>query len=66
MPTVADEFSPPQELIESLLVSEVMPKLASFENDGCSKLIAQLVIAVRETTTPCRNLRIYGPNRDSS
>lgn len=57
MPTAADEFSPPQELIEVLLHSEVLPKLASLENEGCPKLIAQLVIAVRETTTP---VGIYG------
>ncbi len=32
MTTVADEFDPPQEFIESLLASEVLPKLASFES----------------------------------
>ena len=50
MPTVVDEFSPPQELIAALVDSEILPKLASFENEGCSQLIAELVIAVRETT----------------
>ena len=50
MPTVADEFDPPQEFIESLLASEVLSNLASFELDGCPKLIAQLFIAIQDRT----------------
>ena len=50
MPTAADEFDPPKEFIESLLASEVLPKLASFELGGCPKLIAQLVIAIHDRT----------------
>ncbi len=51
MPTAADEFEPPAELIQSLLSSEVLPRLASFENDGCPKLFARTFIAVRELKT---------------
>ncbi len=49
MSTAADEFEPPTELIELLLASEVLPRLASFENEGCPKLLAQTYIAVRES-----------------
>ena len=49
MPTAADEFEPPTELLELLLASEVLPRLASFENEGCPKLLARTYIAVRES-----------------
>lgn len=49
MPTAADEFQPPTELLELLLASEVLPRLASFENEGCPKLLAQTYIVVRES-----------------
>ena len=51
MPTAADEFEPSAELIQSLLASEVLPRLASFENDDCPKLFARTFIAVRELKT---------------
>ena len=51
MPTAADEFEPPAELIQSLLASEVLPRLASFENDGCPQLFARTFIVVRDLKT---------------
>jgi hypothetical protein len=51
MPTAEDEFEPPDDLIHLLLASEVFPRLASFESDGCPKLFAKTFIAVREFRT---------------
>ncbi|MGN6544950.1 MAG: hypothetical protein ACTHK7_07860 [Aureliella sp.] len=51
MPTTADEFHPPDDLVQSLLVYEVLPRLASFEADGCPPMFAKICIAVHAHMT---------------
>jgi hypothetical protein len=48
MPTTADEIEPTLALIQAIVRTEVVPRLASFTKEGCRNLHPTVFIAVRQ------------------
>ncbi|GAA4463100.1 hypothetical protein [Novipirellula rosea] len=51
MPTQRDEHMPDADFLALLASSVIQPRLASFEQDGCPRLIASYVVGVQNLLT---------------